>query len=155
MIACHNLLDAQSFQVQGWRGPGSAVPGAGAKLWMILHQPGLFPIAGFPGPVLFVLYPLIPWIGVMAAGYAFGALYRKDRSDRRRLLLIIGGVATSLFVIIRAIDVYGEPQKWSAQKNLVFTVLSFVNTTKYPPSLLFLLMTLGPGILALAWFESR
>jgi uncharacterized membrane protein len=155
MIAFHNLLDAQLFQVQGWRGPGSAVPGAGAKLWMILHQPGLFPVAGFPGPVLFVLYPLIPWIGVMAAGYAFGALYRKDRSARRRLLLIIGGVATSLFVILRAIGVYGEPQKWSAQKNLVFTVLSFLNTTKYPPSLLFLLMTLGPGILALAWFEFR
>ena len=122
---------------------------------MVLHQPGLFPITGSGSPIVLVLYPLIPWIGVMAVGYAIGALYQKEGSSRRRLLLIIGGLATALFVIIRAVDRYGEPLKWSRQKNLVFTVLSFVNTTKYPPSLLFLLMTLGPAILALAWFESR
>jgi uncharacterized membrane protein len=153
MIFLHNFLDR--YPVAGWQGPGSPVPGPGAKLWMVLHQPGVVPIAGFPSPVVFVLYPLIPWIGVMAAGYAFGALYQKDVSSRRRLLLIIGGLASALFVVIRAIDRYGEPLKWSVQKNAVFTVLSFLNTTKYPPSLLYLLMTLGPAILALAWFESR
>jgi uncharacterized membrane protein len=151
MIFTHNLLDR--FAVAGWRGPGSLVPSAGDKIWMILHQPGLFPIDGFPSPVVFVLYPLIPWIGVMAAGYAFGAVYQKDAPTRRKLLLLIGGTATALFVIIRAINVYGEPVKWSPQKNFVYTILSFLNTTKYPPSLLFLLMTLGPAILALAWFE--
>ena len=152
MIFLHNLLD--KYQVLGMR-PGSPVPSPGARLWMVLHQPGLFPIAGSGSPIVLVLYPLIPWIGVMAVGYAIGALYQKKVSSRRRLLLIIGGLATALFVIIRAVDRYGEPLKWSRQKNLVFTVLSFVNTTKYPPSLLFLLMTLGPAILALAWFESR
>jgi uncharacterized membrane protein len=153
MITLHNTLD--SFRVQPWQGPESPVPSLGGKLWIILHQPGVFPIVWFPSPVVFVLYPLIPWIGVMAVGYAFGTLYQKDRADRRRLLLMIGGIATLLFIVLRAIDIYGDAAKWSSQKNLLFTVLSFVNTTKYPPSLLFLLMTLGPAIVALAFFESK
>jgi len=154
MIVLHNLLD--QFRVTGWRGPGSAVPGYAGKLWILLHQAfEPFPIVGFPSPVVIVIYPLIPWIGVMAAGYAFGTLYQLDAQRRRRLLLIIGGAATALFVVLRAVNIYGDNARWSTQKNLVFTVLSFLNTTKYPPSLLFLLMTLGPAILALAFFESR
>jgi len=90
----------------------------------------------------------------MAAGYAFGALYKSD-AQRRRWLVIIGGLATLLFIIIRAINRYGDPGQWSQQKNVVFTALSFLNTTKYPPSLLFLLMTLGPAILSLALFEAK
>src|SRR5207244_10117016 len=156
MIAFHNLLDyVQALQVQGWRGPGSPVPSLGARIWMVLHQPGLFPVAGFPSSVIFVLYPLIPWIGLMAAGYAFGFLYQRSAIRRRPLLLMIGGSATALFLVIRSINIYGDPAKWSHQKNAVFTVLSFLNTTKYPPSLLFLLMTLGPAILALAWVDGN
>jgi uncharacterized membrane protein len=97
MIALHNLLD--KFPVQGWRGPGSPVPGIGAKLWMILHQPGVFPIAEFPSPIVFALYPLIPWIGVMAAGYAFGALYQMEKTHRRRWLVTIG--ASAIFPLHR------------------------------------------------------
>ena len=152
MIALHNLLDR--FPVKPWQGPQSPVPSWGAKLWMLLHQPGLFPVGPrFPSPLAFILYPLIPWIGVMAVGYAFGALYTKDVRLRKRWLLIIGGLATWLFIFIRAIDKYGEPFIWSRQKNLLFTILSFINTTKYPPSLDYLLMTLGPAILLLAFFE--
>jgi uncharacterized membrane protein len=152
MIALHNLFDG--FRVASWHGPDSPVPSFGAKLWMLLHQAfEPFPIVGFPSPVVIVIYPLVPWIGVMAAGYAFGRLYDFDAQRRRRLLLIIGGTATALFVILRAIDVYGDPLQYSTQKNTLFTFLSFLNTTKYPPSLLFLLMTLGPSILALAVFE--
>lgn len=154
MIGLHNLLDR--FRVMGWQGPGSPVPGLGAKLWMLAHQGfSVFPVAGFPGPIVIVVYPLIPWIGVMAAGYVFGSLYQVDAERRRRWLLRMGLTATVLFILIRAINVYGDPAHWSKQKNLVFTVLSFVNTTKYPPSLQFLLMTLGPALLALWWFESR
>ena len=153
MIALHNLLD--KFPVQGWRGPGSPVPGIGAKLWMILHQPGVFPIAEFPSPIVLALYPLIPWIGVVAAGYAFGAFYQMEKARRRRWLVTIGLSAIFLFIIVRVTNLYGDPSEWSRQKNMTFTMLSFVNTTKYPPSLLFLLMTLGPAILALAWFESK
>ena len=154
MIALHNILD--KYPVRPWQGPQSPVPSWGAKLFMLLHQPGLFPIGpNFPSPLVFVLYPLIPWIGVMAVGYAFGALYQKDAQLRKRWLLIIGGIVTWLFIFIRAIDKYGEPLHWRRQKNLVFTILSFINTTKYPPSLDYLLMTIGPAILALALFEMR
>ena len=154
MIVFHNLFDR--FRVESWRGPESPVPSVGAKLWMVLHQPfEAFPVVGFPSPIVFVVYPLIPWIGVMAVGYAFGALYELDPQRRRRFLLNIGGIATALFIVIRAINVYGDPSQWSQQKTIVYTVLSFLNTTKYPPSLLFLLMTLGPSIFALAFFERR
>jgi uncharacterized membrane protein len=151
MIALHNLLDR--YPIKPWQGPPNPVPSWGAKLWMLLHQPGLFPIGKFPSPLVFILYPLIPWIGVMAAGYAFGGLYTTNARHRRRWLLLIGGIATWLFVFIRAVDKYGEPLHWGRQKNLIFTILSFINTTKYPPSLDYLLMTLGPAILLLALFE--
>jgi uncharacterized membrane protein len=154
MIALHNLLD--QFQVTSWQGPGSAVPGVGAKLWMILHQPfSVFPVDGFPSPIVVVIYPLIPWVGVMALGYAFGTLYQMDARKRRRLLIIMGAIATVLFVVLRAINMYGDPSHWSRQKSALFTILSFVNTTKYPPSLLYLLMTLGPALVMLAWFEAN
>jgi len=155
MIALHNFLDRYKVQ-GGWQGPSSPVPSYWAKLYFILHQPfEAFPVVGFPSPVVFVIYPLIPWVGVMAAGYAFGALYQLDAQRRRRILLIMGSVATALFVILRATKLYGDPSPWSSQSSAVFTVLSFLNTTKYPPSLLFLLMTLGPAMFALAWFESN
>ncbi|MEP6921094.1 MAG: heparan-alpha-glucosaminide N-acetyltransferase domain-containing protein [bacterium] len=153
MIALHNFLDG--FRVEGWHGPGSAVPSYGAKLFIILHQAfEPFPILGFPSPVVFVLYPLIPWVGVMAAGYGFGAIYRWDAERRRRLLLTMGTAASVLFLVMRGINLYGDSSHWSSQSTPMFTVLSFLNTTKYPPSLLFLLMTLGPAMLALALFES-
>jgi uncharacterized membrane protein len=153
MIALHNLLDG--IRVQGWEGPASPVPGVGAKLWIILHQPNqAFPVVDFPSPILAVMYPLIPWVGVMAVGYAFGSLYQKDAALRRRWLLWLGVIGTWLFIFIRAVDMYGDPAHWSRQKNVVFTVLSFLNTTKYPPSLQFLLMTLGPAMLVLWWFDS-
>ena len=155
MIFLHNFLDR--VRVQGWQGPESAVPSVWAKLFIILHQSfEAFPILWFfPSPVVFVLYPLIPWVGVMAAGYAFGALYEMDAARRRRLLLIMGAIATALFFILRTINRYGDPSPWAKQSTVSFTLISFFNVTKYPPSLLFLLMTLGPAFLALAWFEVR
>ena len=151
MIALHNLTD--TIRVTSWRGPGTPVPDFRAKFWILLHQA----FEGFPvfAPVVFVIYPLIPWVGVMAVGYAFGAIYQFDARRRRRWIVIIGGAATLLFIIIRAINLYGDPSPWSRQDNFVFTALSFINTSKYPPSLLFLLMTLGPAILFLALFDSR
>ncbi len=151
MIALHNLLDP--IRVANWQGPDSPVPDALSKLWMVLHEGGAFPVAGWPSPVLFVLYPLIPWIGVMAAGYALGQVYDWEPARRQRFLLRLGAVLTIGFVVLRAINVYGDPARWSAQPSGMYTLLSFLNVTKYPPSLLFLLMTLGPGLMALAWFE--
>ncbi|MDQ3515561.1 MAG: heparan-alpha-glucosaminide N-acetyltransferase domain-containing protein [Gemmatimonadota bacterium] len=151
MMLLHNLLDP--IQVPQWQGPGSPVPDALGKLWMVLHQQGAFPVAGFPSPVVYVLYPLIPWIGVMAAGYAFGAVYELDPARRKAILFRLGFAATAAFIVVRALNVYGDPSRWSVQKSGLFTVLSFLNVTKYPPSLLFLLMTLGPALIALWLFE--
>jgi uncharacterized membrane protein len=154
MIALHNLLDR--FHVAGWQGPGSAVPSYGAKLFMILHQAFEgFPIVWWPSPVVAVIYPLIPWVGVMAAGYAFGAVYQWDARRRRQFLMRLGTAMIVLFIVVRAINHYADPSHWTRQDTIVFTILSFLNTTKYPPSLAYLLMTLGPALLALAWFESN
>jgi uncharacterized membrane protein len=153
MIFLHNLLD--KIQVAGWNGEGSPIPSIWAKLWFVLHQPfSPFPILPVLSPVVVVIYNLIPWVGVMAAGYAFGSVYKLEPARRRRLLVGLGAIATALFFAVRAINIYGDPARWSPQTNVVFTFLSFLNTTKYPPSLLFLLMTLGPAMIALALFES-
>jgi len=151
MIVGHNVLDG--IEVQGWRGPGSPTPGFVASLWMILHQGGIFFPLGFPGPGMLVLYPLIPWVGVLAAGYAFGAVYELDPPTRRKWLLRHGTAMTIAFVVLRAVNFYGDPDLWSVQPSWVMTFLSFLDTTKYPPSLLFLLMTLGPALILLALFE--
>jgi len=153
MIAGHNLLDG--IRVATWGGPGTPAPDLSAQLWMLLHQPGQF----FPlfdnGPTVFVIYPLIPWIGVMMAGYAFAQVYAWESAARRRFLLRLGLGSVAAFIILRAIDVYGDPAAWHVQRNAVFTILSFINTTKYPPSLLYLLMTLGPALVALGLLETR
>jgi uncharacterized membrane protein len=153
MIFLHDALDG--INVTSWQGPGSPVPGFGASLWHVLHVPGLIFPFGFPGPTVLVLYPLIPWVGVMAAGYAFGSLYRLDAMERRRILLRLGAAITVGFILLRAINIYGDPARWSTQSSIVKTVLSFLAVSKYPPSLLFLMMTLGPAMLFLAWFEGR
>lgn len=141
MIATHNLFDdipADRF-------------GAFAPLWNLLHEPAFINKPCLKG---LILYPLIPWVGVMAAGYLFGPMLKLPNPQRRRRLLLLGGSLTLAFIAIRAINHYGDPQPWAHQSSTVFTALSFLNTTKYPPSLLFLLMTLGPTIAALALFEN-
>jgi uncharacterized membrane protein len=144
MIALHNALDL--IQV-------NPTPQAGflTAVWMVLHQPG--PIFFTSSIYVFVLYPLIPWIGVLWAGYAFGAFYRLEEGRRRRILFRLGAALLAGFVLLRGLNVYGDPSRWGTQKNAISTVLSFLNVSKYPPSLLFLLLTLGVAILALPWFE--
>jgi uncharacterized membrane protein len=140
VIALHNTLD-------GFR------PTHFAVLWQILHQQGpVFPF-GPPGYVVFVVYPLVPWMAVISAGYAFGWLYRDPVPIRRRKLLILGSCLVLGFIILRSLNVYGDPAPWTSQFGGTKTVLSFLAVTKYPPSLLFLLMTLGSGILFLACSE--
>ena len=151
MIVLHNLLDG--FQVASWNGPGTPIAGFWGSVWMILHQPGvIFPL-GASGPPAIVMYPLVPWIGVMAAGYAFGSVYRLEPARRQRVLVRLGVGLLAGFVVLRATNLYGDPAPWSVRQDAVYTVLSFLNVTKYPASLLYLAMTLGPALLALAWFE--
>jgi len=151
VIALHNLLDG--VRVTAFAGPGTAVPSFWESVWYVLHRPGpIFPF-GFPGPMALIIYPLIPWPAVMLAGYAFGSLYRRNAEQRRRIFLLLGGALVAGFVVLRWTNLYGDPAPWTTRFGGVKTLLSFLATTKYPPSLLYLMMTIGPGILALAWVE--
>ncbi|MBX3438636.1 MAG: DUF1624 domain-containing protein [Planctomycetaceae bacterium] len=141
LIAFHNLFDpvaADSF-------------GAWAWLWRFLHDGG--GITPLPGMYIHVAYPLIPWVGVMAAGYAFGALMQLPQEVRRVQTFSLGVMLTLTFLVLRWTNVYGDPAAWSVQPESLRTVLSFLNLQKYPPSLLFLLMTLGPALIVLAFAD--
>lgn len=151
LVVLHNALDG--FTVTDWNGPGTPSPGALESLWILLHQGGPIPLGTSAVHVIVVAYPLIPWIGVMACGYALGALYDLEAPRRRRIFVALGTGAVLGFILLRASNLYGDPSAWSHQSSATFTVLSFLNTWKYPPSLLYLLMTLGPALLALAAFE--
>jgi len=149
MVLGHNLLD--SIQVFP-RPPSQMVVGLGPSLWSLLHQPNSIRPFGGDTPFALVVYPLIPWIGVMALGFLFGESYLR-REERAPWIARWGLALTLAFVVLRGVNGYGDQAPWSGQGSTTFTVLSFLNTTKYPPSLLYLLMTLGPGLLLLALFE--
>jgi uncharacterized membrane protein len=146
MIAGHNLLDDID----------PARFGSYTPLWEILHRKEMHhdDLKLFGDAITFgTQYPLIPWIGVMAAGYGFGPLLLRDPAARQRLLIGLGTALCLGFLVVRGINIYGDPDPWSPQRDGVFTILSFLNCHKYPPSLCYLLMTLGPALLLLAFFE--
>jgi uncharacterized membrane protein len=136
MILTHNLLD----KIQSTN-----------PIFLILHGQGF--LLNTPQRVLFIAYPLVPWVGVTAAGYGLGIVYRWPAERRRSFLLRLGLSLTAAFPLLRWTNFYGDPNAWSVQKSTAFTVLSFLNATKQPPSLLFLLMTLGPALLFLWIFD--
>ena len=140
VVAGHNLLDRFD----------AAQFGRAAWLWQILHQPGVLHVKG---KIVLVAYVFIPWFAVMALGYALGRTFLWDPQRRKWLFIRTGIGLTLAFVVLRGINVYGDPVPWSHQHSALFTLLSFLNTTKYPPSLLFLLMTLGPGLIVLGLIE--
>ncbi len=180
LVVLHNLLDRVQVP-PNIAFAGQPPPDVWQSLWLILHQPGIVPLAGGG---LFLAYPLIPWVGVMMAGYALGVVYQWDAQRRRRLMLVLGITAIALFFVLRTTNLYGDPgtfrtkaafQAREAERRAdadptndppgegarepsiaepAFTIVSLLNTQKYPPSLLFLLMTLGPAFLILAFTDS-
>lgn len=138
LIAGHNLFDGIRASSLGAWGP----------VWSILHAPGVIPLGS--GRVAFVAYPLIPWIGVSAAGFGLGRVFTLSPERRRIVLRRLGWSLIAAFVVLRAFNVYGDLVPWSAQATRTATLLSFLNATKYPPSLLYVLMTLGPAALLLS-----
>jgi len=152
MIVGHDLLDRvrpQQFGSLAW-------------LWTILHVRGgiLLPFHIRE----FVLFQLVPWVGLMAAGYAFGQLYLFEKERRRKLLIRLGICLTLAFLVLRATNLYGNPPAglggvsqgdWHIQPTMEKTIILFLDVEKYPPSLQFLLMTLGPAFLLLSWLERR
>jgi hypothetical protein len=142
IIALHNLLDLLR----------DTTFGRAAWLWDILHQQNVFSLLGMR---FAIAYPVLPWIGVMAGGYCLGQVFLWEPSRRQRFLFRLGFAMSAAFVLVRFVNVYGDPSPWQHQPTSVFTLLSFLNTTKYPPSLDFVLMTLGPALIALAWLDRR
>jgi uncharacterized membrane protein len=142
MIFGHNLLDNVHV-------PGN---GAASFIWALLHEQQIFNYGGY---AFFIGYPIIPWIGVMALGYCIGKLYSKNYNaeKRKKILKQLGITALLLFAILRFSNIYGDSALWSKQSSGAFTLLSFINVSKYPPSLLYLLVTLGPALLFLAFNE--
>ena len=141
-IVLHNLAD----------GVPRAQFGSPAPVWTLLHQVGAF---GLAGRTFIVGYPLIPWIAVMGLGFSLGPVFVMTPERRRRILGRLGVAFMVAFVVLRWINAYGDPSHWSAQRSSIYTLLSFLNTTKYPPSLVFVLMTIGPALAALAWLDRR
>ena len=142
LIAGHNLLDKVHI-------PGGSLAAVG---WSILHEPANFFFGRF---TIFVQYPVIPWIGILALGYCLGKLFSSPANPGkiRTAKILLGVAAIALFLLLRISNLYGDASHWYHQKNAVFTLLSFLNLTKYPPSVLYILMTLGPALLFLAFAE--
>lgn len=141
LIAGHNLLDSvHSGQLGGLK-----------TLWKVLHESGVYRIN--PQHLVIIGYPLIPWCGVMAVGYGLGAMIHRAPQRWARQAVLLGAMAIALFVILRLVNGYGEPRPWSEQRDALYTLLSFLNCTKYPPSLMYLLMTLGPALVFLGGMQ--
>jgi uncharacterized membrane protein len=126
----------------------------GYGLWAIIRQAGSISFAS--GNFTSVAYPLIPWLGIHLSGYGIGFLYDRnfDQGKRKEILFYAGLAIIALFILVRYSNLYGDPNKWSLQKNGIFTLMSFVNVTKYPVSLLYALMTIGPVLILLSWMEN-
>lgn len=143
IIAGHNLLNFISPKDLGsfdW-------------LWKVLHDSGWIGLTSDNSFGIFIVYPMLPWIGVITAGFVFGQVMTWNAARRTRFLWKLGLGAILLFVILRFSNLYGDTDVWEVQKNGLYTFMDFLNTQKYPPSLLFLLMTLGPSFLLLIVFE--
>lgn len=144
IVLGHNLLDPISFAPDTW------AQGA----WAILHERGFIDLPW--GGRARTSYPVLPWIGVIALGYAIGPWFARsvDPRTRRRRLVALGCCAIALFVVLRTINLYGEPTPWTVGATPLATIMSFLNLTKYPPSADFLLLTLGTGALVLTALDA-
>jgi uncharacterized membrane protein len=142
IVLGHNALD---FYEKEQTTPFSAT-------YDLIHRRGAHSLWG--KHQLLILYPFLPWTGLMMLGYCLGKVLRNNDAAYRKRFLIIAGISTiALFIILRYINVYGDPAPWSPQPNGFYTFLSFINSTKYPPSLFFMCMTIGPALLLMAWLD--
>jgi uncharacterized membrane protein len=140
ILVGHNLLDPIWPVTSG-------VFDAGHPMWVAVHAQMMTGM----GPFAFAwVYPLLPWAGVMLLGFGTAPLFKERAKARDRRLLALGAAATAMFVVLRVIGIYGDPNPWQVQGDAIATLIDFLNVTKYPPSLLFLLMTLGPAAIVCA-----
>ena len=126
--------------------------GAFGALYNLIHRVGFHSLSD--KHQLLILYPFLPWTGLMILGYCLGKVLRNEDAAYRKKFLVITGISTiALFIILRFINLYGDPFRWSPQANGFYTFLSFINASKYPPSLFFICMTIGPALLLMAWWD--
>lgn len=139
IVAGHNALDPLEFAENTPMG----------MFWAIMHDGG---VVGFGKISYYIAYPVLPWIGVMLLGYCFGLFYTSEKLAEKRssYLLAIGIASIVVFIVLRWMNVYGDPDAWSTQEDSVYTLMSFLNVHKYPPSLDYVLLTLGPAVIFLA-----
>lgn len=143
IVVGHNSLDHVSADLFGWASP----------FWKMLHQVGSFQLS--PGHQVTVFYPVLAWIGVLFIGFYLGYWWTHHRTKRSRPLILTGVVCVVLFCLLRITNLYGDPSAWVSGQGWQRSLMSFFNTTKYPPSLNYLLMTVGPALIFLGWAESR
>lgn len=129
--------------------------GSAGFLWELFFTARFNFIPADKNHSLILIYAILPWTGVMLAGYVMGQIYRPafDQERRKRILLISGATLVILFIFLRAFNIYGDPAPWTTQKTIALSVISFFNVSKYPPSLMYLCMTIGPGLLLLSATE--
>ncbi|NOT50947.1 MAG: DUF1624 domain-containing protein [Chitinophagaceae bacterium] len=143
IVLGHNALD---FYEKDHKGPFN-------HWYELLHRPG-FNVPFVGNTRLLILYPFLSWLGLMFCGYCFGKLVSdRQGAARKKLLLITGFSLILLFIVLRYSNEYGDPALWSEQKNGLFTFLSYMNVTKYPPSLLYMCATIGPALIFMAFFN--
>lgn len=148
----HDLL-TPSAQMSADVTPPGTLTIAGRFIKSLFLSPGAFPIG--PNRLLVIAYPVLPWLGIMLAGFVAARWFQQPAEQRKKIFIRMGILSLGLFLLLRFINLYGDPDPWSAQKNAVFTILSFLNVSKYPPSLLFSLVTLGILFLMLAAAEKK
>ena len=144
IIFSHNLLDSITIETPFWR----------SFLWAVVHEEHEFQINN--NLVVIVGYPFLPWLGLMILGYCIGKLYLPEShaKARKKLLQTIGIASIVLFILIRYVGIYGDLNSWQHQQSWLYTFFDFVDTTKYPPSILYILMTIGPALIALPYLEN-
>ena len=139
----HNILDYVKSTHSGF-------------FWDLLRNGNFATHVFAPGHKVVIIYPFVPWLGVMLLGFCAGKIYspKTDRKWRKKFLLNTGAAVTVFYIVLRWMNSYGNPYQWEIQNNSVFTVLSFLNVHKYPPSLLFMCMTIGPALIFLSLAEN-
>lgn len=144
IIFGHNLLDGIKIQEENWQ----------SFLWSLLHERHAFPLT--ENMRILVAYPFLPWLGLMITGYCMGTLYSKNypAAKRKNILLFTGLGLIIVFILIRSFNIYGDMHQWAVQRSPLYTFLDFIKITKYPPSLLFILITIGIALVVLSRMEN-
>jgi uncharacterized membrane protein len=153
IIAAHNLLD--HVQVPVWNVATDPTPSVAQMLWQVLHQTGFFPLDTPATTYLYAGYPLLPWTGILFAGYGLSAIFAWEPARRSRLLALAAAAMLALFLALRLTHGYGDPDEWNTWPTARQTVMDFFDVQKYGPSLQFTLVTLSPSLLLLAWAGTR